>query len=75
MMLQNNLSNRPWEVNILEKRVLSDTPSTLQEIGELYGISRERVRQIEKNMIKRMKSYFEREIPDFDSFLEGLGGD
>ncbi len=68
-----NLNQR--EINILEKRVLSDTPATLQEIGDLYGISRERVRQIENNMIKRMKSYFEREIPDFDSFLEGLGGD
>ncbi len=63
------------EMDILQKRVLSDTPATLQEIGERYGVSRERVRQIENNMIKRMKSYFEREIQDFDSFLEGLGGD
>jgi hypothetical protein len=33
------------------------------------------VRQIEQNMIKRMRSYFEREIDDFDSFLEGLSED
>ncbi|MDY6986559.1 MAG: RNA polymerase factor sigma-32 [Thermodesulfobacteriota bacterium] len=63
------------EVDILEKRVLSDTPATLQEIGERYGVSRERVRQIENNMMKRMKSYFEREIPDFASFVEGLSQD
>ena len=63
------------EIDILEKRVLSDTPATLQEIGERYGVSRERVRQIENNMLKRMKSHFEREIPDFDSFLEGLSGE
>ena len=60
------------ELDILENRVFSDTPITLQEIGKRYGISRERVRQIEQNMIKRMRSYFEREIDDFDSFLEGL---
>lgn len=68
-----NLNQR--ELDILENRVFSDTPVTLQEIGKRYGISRERVRQVEHNMIKRMKSYFEREIPDFDSFLEGLSED
>jgi len=68
-----NLNQR--ELDILENRVFSDTPVTLQEIGKRYGISRERVRQVEQHMIKRMKSYFEREIPDFDSFLEGLSED
>jgi RNA polymerase sigma-32 factor len=62
------------ELDILENRLFSDTPATLQEIGKRYGISRERVRQIESNMIKRMKSYFEQEIPEFDSFLDGIGG-
>ena len=70
---KNNLNER--ELDILENRVFSDTPTTLQDIGKRYGISRERVRQIEHNMIKRMKSYFEREIDDFDSFLEGLSED
>lgn len=62
------------ELDILDNRVLSESPATLQQIGERYGISRERVRQIENNMIKRIKSYFEREIPDFNSFLDGLSG-
>jgi RNA polymerase sigma-32 factor len=66
-----NLNER--ERDILKSRLFSDSPATLQEIGERYGISRERVRQIESNMIKRMKSYFEKEIPEFDTFLEGLG--
>lgn len=70
---KNNLNER--ERDILENRVFSDAPTTLQDIGKRYGISRERVRQIEQNMIKRMKSYFEREIDDFDSFLEGLSED
>lgn len=62
------------ELDILENRLFSDAPATLQDIGQRYGISRERVRQIESNMIKRMKSYFEQEIPEFDSFLDGIGG-
>ncbi len=65
-----NLNER--ELDILDHRLFSDSPATLQEIGKRYGISRERVRQIETNMIKRMKSYFEHEIPEFDTFLEGL---
>jgi RNA polymerase sigma-32 factor len=57
------------EVHILENRIFSDSPSTLQDIGERYGITRERVRQIEKGVIKKMRTHFRREIPDFDSFL------
>lgn len=56
------------ELDIFEKRIFSDQPATLQEIGEQYGISRERVRQIEKNIIKKMKAYFQKELPDFDVY-------
>ena len=66
-----DLSER--EIHILENRIFSDTPETLQEIGERYGITRERVRQIENGMIKKIKAYFEREIPDFDAFLGEVG--
>ncbi len=56
------------EIEILDKRILADDGVTLQEIGDRYGISRERVRQIEKNIIKKMGEYFKREISDFDSY-------
>ena len=56
------------ELDIFDQRIFSDTPSTLQEIGDRYGISRERVRQIEKNVIKKMREYFKSEIPDFDVY-------
>lgn len=68
-----DLSER--EIYIFENRIFSDTPVTLQEIGERYGITRERVRQIENNMIKKMRIRFQHEIPDFESFLSGLGTD
>ncbi len=59
------------ELEIFDLRIFSDNPVTLQEIGDRYGISRERVRQIEKNVIKKMREFFKREIPDFRSYTDG----
>ena len=56
------------ELEIFDQRIFSDTPVTLQEIGDRYGISRERVRQVEKNVIKKMREFFKKEIPDFDVY-------
>lgn len=56
------------ESEIFDQRIFSDSPVTLQEIGDRYGISRERVRQIEKNVIKKMRTYFKNEIPDFEAY-------
>ena len=56
------------ELEIFEHRIFADSPATLQEIGDRYNISRERVRQVEKNIIKKLRDYFKREIPDFDSY-------
>ena len=59
------------ESEIFDQRIFSDTPVTLQEIGDRYGISRERVRQIEKNVIKKMRLFFKNEIPGLRSvFVE-----
>lgn len=58
----------PRELEIFEQRIFSDAPVTLQQIGDRYGISRERVRQVEKNIIKKLRDYFKKEIPDFDSY-------
>ena len=56
------------ELEIFDLRIFSDNPVTLQEIGDRYSISRERVRQIEKNVIKKMREFFKREIPDFQAY-------
>jgi RNA polymerase sigma-32 factor len=50
------------EQQIFRDRLLRDEPLTLQEIGERYHVSRERVRQIEKQMVARLKKYLEREL-------------
>ena len=60
--------------NVLVERSF-ETPVTLQEIGDRYGISRERVRQVEKNIIKKMSEFFKKEIPDFASYTEDGGAD
>jgi len=56
------------ELEIFDKRIFTDTPLTLQDIGDNYSISRERVRQLEKNIIKKMKAFFKEEIPDFNLY-------
>lgn len=60
----------PRELEIFDQRIFSDSPLTLQEIGDRYGISRERVRQVEKSIIKKMREFFKEEIPDFQSYTE-----
>ena len=46
------------EKYIIENRILTDTPLTLEEIGKKYNISRERVRQIENSALKKIKKAF-----------------
>jgi len=59
------------EKMILEDRLLTDEPLTLQTIADCFGISRERVRQIEVNLLKKMKTYLEAEMPDIVDFFDG----
>jgi RNA polymerase sigma-32 factor len=54
------------EKYIFDKRLIADEPMTLQDIGTHFGVSRERARQIEAQLIGRIHEYLRREIPDFD---------
>lgn len=58
----------PREEEIFDLRIFSDSPMTLQELGEKYDVSRERIRQLEKNIIKKMRVYFKDTLPDFKSY-------
>ena len=68
MLFKGQLKGR--EVVIFEKRLLSEDPMTLQEIGDKFGISRERVRQIESRLKKKLKIYLEEETTDIDLLQE-----
>jgi RNA polymerase sigma-32 factor len=58
------------EKMILNTRLLSDEPETLQTIADQFAISRERVRQIEVNLLKKLRIIFEKELPDVRDFLD-----
>ena len=52
------------ELVIYRQRLLNEEPLTLREIGEKYGISRERVRQIEERVKKKLKIYLSKELKE-----------
>jgi len=68
-LLKDKLNDK--ERMILEKRLLTDEPLTLQNIADRFDISRERVRQIEVNLLKKMKKYLEAEMPDIVDYFDG----
>jgi len=43
------------EVFVIKNRIMADSPLTLQEIGDHLKLSRERVRQIESEALKKLK--------------------
>jgi RNA polymerase sigma-32 factor len=54
------------ENHILDRRLMSDEPVTLQDIGEEFGVSRERVRQIEERLKKKLSAYLLKELPELN---------
>lgn len=55
---------REREREIVSRRFgLFDRKETLEQIGELLGITRERVRQLEKSVITRLKATAEKDLP------------
>lgn len=62
------------ELDILDLRLLAEKPMTLQEIGARHDISRERVRQIEDRLIKKLRHFLKSEIPDWEEYQTPLSG-
>jgi RNA polymerase sigma-32 factor len=52
--------------DILRNRILSETPLTLDDLGLKYSITKERTRQLEARIIKRLREYIKKDIKDFD---------
>ena len=44
--------------DILQRRFLGEPKATLQELADEYGVSAERIRQLEANALKKMKALF-----------------
>lgn len=54
------------EADIFDRRIIAEKPLTLQELGDKYSISRERVRQIQEKTVKNIKKWLKEEIPNFE---------
>ncbi len=54
------------DLDIFDNRIMSENPMTLQELGDKYKISRERVRQIQVRIVNNIKKWLMEEIPDFE---------
>ena len=59
------------DLTILNERILAEEPRTLAQLGEEFGVSRERVRQLEAKLIKRLRTYMEENLVDFEAYGPG----
>lgn len=50
------------DVDIWHRRMIADDPRTLQEIGDLFGVSRERARQLEARITRRLEKFVRERI-------------
>jgi RNA polymerase sigma-32 factor len=58
------LKGKDKELAIFDERLVADEPLTLQELGDRFGISRERVRQLEQRLTGRLREYLREEMGD-----------
>ena len=54
------------ERDILDRRLLSEDPMTLNELGEEHGVSRERIRQLQVRLMEKLKERLSERIPNFE---------
>jgi RNA polymerase sigma-32 factor len=56
---------------IVDERILAEEPKTLQEMGDEFGITRERVRQLEARVVARLRDYLKANLVDFEYYAPG----
>ena len=56
----------PRERHIVLERMVNDEPVTLRELGETFGISRERTRQLEARAREKLQAFVVAEFPELD---------
>jgi RNA polymerase sigma-32 factor len=52
------------DIIIFDKRMTAEEPLTLQELGNEFGVSRERVRQLEARLTTKLRAYLTEELGD-----------
>lgn len=56
------------DVRILDERILAEDPKTLQALADDYGLTRERVRQLEVRIVSRLKEFLRGRMVDFEYY-------
>jgi RNA polymerase sigma-32 factor len=54
------------EADIFDNRIMAEKPLTLQDLGDKYNISRERIRQLQEKIINQIKKWLKEKIPNFE---------
>jgi RNA polymerase sigma-32 factor len=57
------------EREIFDERLMAQKPLTLKELGDRYGITKERTRQLEVRLLEKAREYLVREIPDAEEII------
>ncbi|HEX3777589.1 MAG TPA: RNA polymerase factor sigma-32 [Polyangiaceae bacterium] len=52
------------DIDIFDKRIIADEPLTLQELGDTFGVSRERVRQLEARLMGKLREHLRSTLGD-----------
>jgi RNA polymerase sigma-32 factor len=52
------------DLEIFDRRLVSDEPLTLQELGDQFGVSRERVRQLEARLTGKLREFLKGSLGD-----------
>ncbi len=63
-VFRGTLAGKEKELAIFDERLVADDPLTLQELGERFKISRERVRQLEQRLQGKLRDFLKREMGD-----------
>ncbi len=58
---------------IVEKRILAEEQKTLQELADEFGVSRERVRQLEQRLVDQLREYMKANLVDFEYYAPDAG--
>lgn len=66
--LRDKLDDR--QLVILHKLLYTDSPMTLDKLGEELGVSRERVRQLEAGLVNTLRGKITNDLPDLLDFLD-----
>jgi len=58
------------DAEIFDERIWSEHPVTMKEIGNRYKISRQRVNQVEKRVLERLKCFLKAEIKELETLYD-----